>query len=69
MGEATTKETEYKEQSEKLRVNAVELILLAGENKPQRFATCKRVNDLSPIKLDGDKVVSGLKEQVESCKR
>ena len=40
--QATTKETEYKEQLEKLRkVNAVELALLAGENKPQRAETLR----------------------------
>lgn len=69
-GEATTKETEYKEQLEKLRkVNAVELALLAGENKPHDLQLVKGLIDLSLIKLDGDKVVSGLKEQVESLQK
>lgn len=69
-GEATTKETEYKEQLEKLRkINAVELALLAGENKPHDLQLVKGLIDLSLIKLDGDKVVSGLKEQVESLQK
>lgn len=51
------------------KVNAVELALLAGENKPHDLQLVKGLIDLSLIKLDGDKVVSGLKEQLNLCKK
>lgn len=68
-GDVTTKEETYKSELEKLRkINAVELALLQGENKPHDLDLVKGLVDLSLIKLDGDKVVSGLKEQIDTLR-